>query len=183
MQDTFGGDERLETSPRILIFGNSGAGKSTLARHVAHARGLAHLDLDALAWLPDMPPRRRPLDDSRSAIALFTDAHPAWVIEGCYGDLLEMVLPSCTELIFLNPGTEACLANCRARPWEPHKYPSRQAQDANLPMLLEWVRAYASRSDEFSLARHRAIFDGFAGVRREIRHKRVLDGSAGSTSR
>ncbi|WP_415071942.1 AAA family ATPase [Hyphomicrobium sp.] len=41
---------------RLLIFGNSGSGKSTLARQLAQERGLAHLDLDTLAWQPGMPP-------------------------------------------------------------------------------------------------------------------------------
>ncbi len=156
------------TPPRILIFGNSGAGKSTLARRLAHVHGLAHLDLDTLAWMPAMPPCRRPLAESRISIETFVDATPGWVIEGCYGDLLEIVLLSCSELVFLNPGTEVCVANCRARPWEPHKYATPQAQDVNLPMLLNWVRAYSTRDDEFSLARHRAIFDAFTGARREI---------------
>lgn len=51
------------------------------------------------------------------------------------------------ELIFLNPGVEACVRHCRARPWESHKYPTRDAQDANLAMLIDWVRSYPSRDD------------------------------------
>ena len=44
---------------RIVIFGNSGSGKSTLAKDIAHNQNLAHLDLDTLAWLAEVPPRRR----------------------------------------------------------------------------------------------------------------------------
>jgi hypothetical protein len=33
--------------------------------------------------------------------------------------------------------------------------------------LVAWVAEYATRDDEFGLARHRAIFDGFAGPKRE----------------
>ena len=61
------------------------------------------------------------------------------MIEGCYGDLIAAVLPRTTRLVFLNPGVDACIANCRARPWEPHKYASKEAQDANLAMLIGWV--------------------------------------------
>jgi hypothetical protein len=58
--------------------------------------------------------------------------------------------------------------NCRARPWEPHKYASKAEQDANLPMLLDWVRAYDSRDDEFSLRAHRRLFKSFNGPKREV---------------
>ena len=35
---------------RIVVFGNSGSGKTTLARVLTSQYGLAHLDLDSLAW-------------------------------------------------------------------------------------------------------------------------------------
>lgn len=148
---------------RIVIFGNSGAGKSTHAQRLSAESGLAHLDLDTLAWLPTTPPRRAPQGESSAKIHAFMDANDAWVIEGCYGDLLAVAAARCTRMIFLNPGVEACVANCRARPWEPHKYASKQEQDANLDMLVGWVRAYATRDDEFSLRAHRTLFDSFAG--------------------
>lgn len=156
------------TPSRIVIFGNSGAGKSTLAARLAGESSLAHLDLDILAWLPVTPPRRAPLADSTAAIHAFMDSHDAWIIEGCYADLLDVAATRCTKMIFLNPGIDVCIAHCRARPWEPHKYETKAAQDANLEMLVDWVRAYATRDDEFSLTAHRAIFDGFTGDKSEL---------------
>ena len=35
------------------------------------------------------------------------------------------------------------LHHCRARPWEPGKYATKADQDAKLPLLLDWVRAYS----------------------------------------
>jgi adenylate kinase family enzyme len=153
---------------RIVIFGNSGAGKSTLAGRLAREHGLRHLDLDTLAWLPTSPPQRAPRGDSLAKLDAFTAASEAWVIEGCYGELIEAAAQRCTELVFLNPGVEACIANCRSRPWEPHKYPTKEAQDENLAMLIEWVRAYATREDELSLRAHRTLFDRFVGAKREV---------------
>ena len=151
---------------RIAVFGNSGSGKTTLARVLTSQYGLAHLDLDSLAW--DSPGGRRSLTESASAIRDFIREHSEWVIEGCYGDLLEQVLPYASEVRFLNPGVEACIANCRARPWEPEKYPSKEAQDQKLDFLLDWVREYESRADEYSLARHRELFEGFRGPKVEL---------------
>ena len=98
----------------------------------------------------------------------FVAAHPAWVVEGCYGRWMKHLQPHCTEMVFLNPGEATCLANCRARPWEPEKYSSKTEQDAKLPFLLDWVRAYYSRTDDLSLSAHRRLFDSFNGAKREI---------------
>jgi hypothetical protein len=151
---------------RILIFGNSGSGKTTMARRLAEEFGLAHLDLDSLAW--DAPGVRRSPEASARLISDFVRTHAEWVIEGCYGDLLEEVVPVAMELRFLNPGVETCVSNCRARPWEPEKYSSKEAQDEMLGFLLGWVREYETRSDEYSLARHRQIFESFDGAKHEF---------------
>jgi adenylate kinase family enzyme len=150
---------------RILIFGNSGSGKSTMARRLSATLGIPHLDLDQLAW--SSAGVRRPHADSAGLLDEFLAEHEGWIAEGCYGDLIELLLPHATEVRFLNPGTEACVANCERRPWEPEKYGSAEEQNANLDFLLEWVRQYGTRSDEYSLARHRELFDGFSGPKQE----------------
>ena len=160
--------------PRLVVLGNSGSGKSTLARRLAHVRGLVHLDLDTHAWEPGIPPRRRPLARSAREIAAFMEANADWVVEGCYADLLATLLPHCTRMIFLNPGIDACVANAEARPWEPHKYPSKAAQDANLDMLKRWIEEYESRSDEFSLAAHRSLFARFTGDKIELTSREAI---------
>ncbi len=147
---------------RVVVFGNSGAGKSTLARSLAQ-QGLAHLDLDTLAWQPTDPPERTPLDQAGAAIAAFTQDHDRWVIEGCYADLIALALDRATRLIFLDPPVETCQAHARQRPWEPHKYPSQQAQDANLPMLLDWIASYPTREGPLGRPAHLALYQGFAG--------------------
>jgi adenylate kinase family enzyme len=152
---------------RVLVYGNSGSGKTTMARALASSEGLTHLDLDAIAWASKAV--RRSLPESVELLHAFVARTPSWVIEGCYGDLVEAALPSCTELRFLNPGADACVVNCKARPWEPSKYASAAEQDEVLAFLLKWVREYETRTDEYGLARHRAIFDSFAGPKREIR--------------
>lgn len=147
---------------RIVVFGNSGAGKSTLARQLA-AEGLAHLDLDTLAWEPTDPPTRTPLEQAGAAITAFSGEHADWVIEGCYADLVELALPEATRLIFLDPPVQTCQEHARARPWEPHKYATPEAQDANLPMLLDWIAAYPTREGPLGRPAHLALFEDFAG--------------------
>jgi adenylate kinase family enzyme len=152
---------------RVLIYGNSGSGKTTMARALHAEHGLPHLDLDAIAWAE--PGERLPLDESVEQLQAFHRSHASWVIEGSYGSLVEAAVPLCTELVFLNPGVDACVANCRRRPWEPEKYASAEEQNARLDFLLDWVRQYPARDDEYGLDRHRSIFDTFDGEKREIR--------------
>lgn len=153
---------------KILIFGNSGSGKSTFAKALSAKHGLAHLDLDTLAWQATEPPQREPLAVSQSQITEFTALNNAWVIEGCYSDLLEMALPFSNEMIYMNLPIASCIENARNRPWEPHKYPSKEAQDRNLDMLVEWIADYSVRTDTFSEAAHHALYENYAGSKRMI---------------
>ena len=167
---------------RIIIFGNSGSGKSTLAKTYVNDYGLSHLDLDDLAWLDTYPPKRKPLKDSTKQINDFLNSNQGWVIEGCYSDLLDLVKDKATDMIFLNPGVETCINNCKSRPWEPHKYTSAEEQDKNLEMLLQWVSDYSIRDDEFSLNSHNALFDLFEGNKIEY-NSNYRNANHGDTSK
>ena len=148
---------------RIVIIGNSGAGKSTLAKKYVKKYQIEPLDLDILAWEDTIPPTRKPLNESKKIINQFRHKNKSWIIEGGYSDLIDIVLDDVTQLVFLNPGVEVCIDNCKKRPWEAHKYESEEKQNKNLAMLLNWVKEYPSRKDEFSLLSHQKIFDSFSG--------------------
>ena len=148
---------------RIALIGNSGSGKSTLSRQLATAHALPMLDLDTVAWEPGKIAVARDPDAAARDVQAFCEASESWVVEGCYANLVRAALAYSPTLLFLEPGVEACLENCRSRPWEPHKYESRQVQDQHLEFLLAWVRDYYSRAGELSLAAHRALFDEYRG--------------------
>lgn len=160
---------------RIAILGNSGSGKSTLARRLAQVRGAAHLDLDDVAWEPGAGAVPRDPAAARADVAAFCARHEAWVVEGCYASLVAVALPFGAQLLWLDPDVAQCEAHCRARPWEPHKYPSRAEQDAQLPALLEWVRGYWTRDGELSRRGHQALFEVFAGSKRVLRNPDDID--------
>ena len=155
---------------RIVIIGNSGSGKSTLAARLEREHALVRLELDGIVWEPGLVAVARPAAAARADLAAFVRANERWVIEGCDGDLAGAALPVATELLFLNPGREACVANNRRRPWEPHKYASAELQDSMLTPLLDWVAGYYARGaeDPRSYAFHRRLFDGHDGAKREI---------------
>ena len=152
---------------KVLVFGNSGSGKSTFAKQLASEHGLAHLDLDSIVWEPGKIAVQRPAHAIEASLAAFVSEHPSWVVEGCYGELVLAASAHCTELVFLNPGLETCLEHNRKRPWEPHKYASKAAQDQMLENLQAWVADYYARQDQWSYHAHRRIFDSFPGCKSE----------------
>ena len=159
------GDRRV----RVAIFGNSGSGKSTRARELSNQGEIPVLDLDTIVWEPGRVAVRRPQDAILADLDRFCSTHDDWIVEGCYGDLIRGVLHWKPELLFMNLGEEACLRNCRNRPWEPHKYASKEEQDEKLEYLREWVSEYYRRDGDMSLLGHRAIFDAYDGPKREAR--------------
>ena len=162
---------------KVVVFGNSGSGKSTYARAIAARDGLAHLDSDSIVWgfgepgkiAPGKIAVQRPDEVVAASLHNFIDSHAAWVIEGCYGELVRAASAHCTLLVFLNPGIDACLANNLKRPWEPHKYASLELQNSMLDQLQKWVAEYYQRTDAYSYRVHREIFDAFTGPKVEHR--------------
>ena len=159
---------------KLILLGNAGAGKSTMARRIIGNEPIPRLSLDEIAW-DDGPNQdkieqryvRKPLEVSLRMLHTFIQSNERWIIEGCYSDLIQAALPYCTEFRFLNPGIEVCMAHCHRRPWEPEKYSSPEDQAAMLTQLVQWVREYETREDEYGLKRHRQVFEQFAGRKRE----------------
>ena len=152
---------------RVAIVGNSGSGKSVLARRLAGHR-VPILDLDTLAWEPGQVAVARPPEAAARDLESFCGTPAEWVIEGCYGALIEAALEHGPELLFLDPGEAACLRHCRNRPWERHKYASRDEQDRHLDFLLGWVSDYYRRADDRSHRAHAALFDAYPGPKRRL---------------
>lgn len=152
---------------KVLVFGNSGSGKSTYAQALATAHGLTHLDLDSIVWEPGKIAVQRDPRAIAGSLNAFVAAHHEWVIEGCYGELVESAAVHCSQLVFLNPGLQACQANNLRRPWEPHKYESMEQQNTMLAALQAWVADYYVRDDDWSYRAHRRIFDEHRGSKVE----------------
>jgi len=113
----------------ILIFGNSSSGKSTLAKELSLQNNLVHLDLDTIAWDKEIVTQRAKTEESEEKLQKFINENKSWVIEGCYTDLLKLVEKYATKIIFLNLDVSHCINNANKRPWEPHKYKSKDDQD------------------------------------------------------
>ncbi len=153
---------------KILVFGNSGSGKSTLARKLSTDENIVHLDLDILAFKKEHPTKRRDIEESLKEVFLFLEGNDNWVIEGGYADIFEQILSHANEIIYLDLSAKNCQENSRNRKWEPHKYESKEAQDKNLDMLINWISDYYSRDDSFSALAHNKLYDQFPGNKKRF---------------
>ena len=73
-------------------------------------------------------------------------------------------------------GEAQCLANCRQRPGEPHKYKTPAEQDSRLAFLLQWVSDYYRREGDMSLKAHQALYDAWDGPKQRISRQLALAG-------
>lgn len=143
-----------------------------MAKELSVKYKLSHLDLDTLAWLPTSPPRRKSPCESEKEIVKFIKRNTGWIVEGCYSDLLEIAMRESDKIIYMNLSIEKCISNAKKRPWEPHKYTSKEAQDANLEMLINWISQYTERSDDFSKKSHEALYEQYKGLKEMITSNR-----------
>lgn len=84
---------------RIVVLGISGAGKSTMARALAQALAVPRVELDALFWGPHWTPTPANLFRALAAEAV---SGPAWVVDGNYSSVRDLVWPRATTLVWLN---------------------------------------------------------------------------------
>ncbi len=95
----------MPTSPlppsirRIVVVGTTGCGKSTLAESLARRLHIPHIELDALHWEPGWKESDREITRSRLENIVRNDA---WVIDGNYGFLRDILWPSAQALIWLD---------------------------------------------------------------------------------
>jgi adenylate kinase family enzyme len=86
---------------RILIVGTSGAGKSRFARTLAEKTGVPCVELDRLHWGPNWTPKDT--CEFRRLTAEAT-AGEAWIVEGNYSVIRDLVWSRATTVIWLNFG-------------------------------------------------------------------------------
>jgi adenylate kinase family enzyme len=87
---------------RILVVGTSGTGKTTMAKRIAAELSLPHIELDALHWGPGWQALTQ--TDPAEFVRRVADAvaAEAWVLDGNYGVVRELIWRRATHLVWLD---------------------------------------------------------------------------------
>ncbi len=83
---------------RILVIGSSGSGKSTFANRLGELLSLEVIHLDSLFWSSGWV--ETPKDEWRTKVAK-TLHGDSWIIDGNYSATMDLRLPVCDTVIFL----------------------------------------------------------------------------------
>jgi adenylate kinase family enzyme len=142
---------------RVVIIGASGSGKSRLAKALAVRLGCEAIDLDRVHWQDGVGSKRD--EGETRAIVAACAAQPRWIIEGVFGWLAEVALPSATSLIWLDLPWSVCREHLERRGRWPGATADQHAD------FLAWAAAYWQRKTPSSFEGHRALFDRFEGAR------------------
>jgi adenylate kinase family enzyme len=84
---------------RMVVIGTTGSGKSTLAETISRQFHIPHIELDAVHWEPNW--KEAPRDKTRKYIETATRG-PAWVTDGNYSFLRDIIWPRAEVLIWLD---------------------------------------------------------------------------------
>jgi hypothetical protein len=86
---------------RIVVVGTTGSGKSSLAARLARYLNAPHVELDALYWGPDWTPVGDAVFRERVRLAA---AETAWVADGNYSAVRDLLWPRAEMIVWLDPG-------------------------------------------------------------------------------
>jgi adenylate kinase family enzyme len=92
---------------RILIIGSSGAGKSTLAKKLGEKTGLKVIHLDRIYWKPNWTEPEA--DEWRAALEKAMRENETWIMDGNYSGTLDIRVPACDTVIFLETPPAVCV--------------------------------------------------------------------------
>lgn len=92
--------------PKMYIIGASGAGKSYFAKRLSQKLGIAHLNLDDVAWMPSPYQKntmiKRDSAEKAAYIRAFLSKHSDWIIEGVQSkDWLAPALDKAEQVLVL----------------------------------------------------------------------------------
>jgi adenylate kinase family enzyme len=97
---------------RVSVVGSSGSGKTTFAAALAGRLGVPHIELDAINWGPDWAPLNE--ETFRARVREATAAE-AWVCDGNYSAVRDIVLEHADTVIWLDLPLRICLARMLPR--------------------------------------------------------------------
>jgi adenylate kinase family enzyme len=160
--------------PRIAIIGNSGSGKSHLAKSLSAFYSLPVIHLDQLFWMPGGFNEKRSKDEVSREVEQ-KRKEDSWIIEGVFGELLELFLPRTQMLIYLEMDWASCQKALKLRGSESSRQLDPAKAEENFIKLLLWAEQYWTRNDLCSHPGHLRLFSDFSGTKLKFTSRAEVD--------
>lgn len=119
---------------KVIIVGSSGAGKSTFAIQLQEKTNLPLFHLDKLFWKPGwiLSSKEEQITIQKKVIE-----KEQWIIDGNYGDTLDLRITACDTIIFIDPPRTVCLYQVLKRN-KMYKNSPRPDMNEGCPEKVDW---------------------------------------------
>lgn len=91
---------------KVLVIGSSGAGKSTFSRRLSDLTGIEIIHLDKIYWKPKWT---EPSKEEWKATLEKATGGEKWIMDGNYSNTLDIRIPACDTVIFLETPRALCV--------------------------------------------------------------------------
>ncbi len=140
---------------KVIIIGNSGSGKSHLAHQLGSILNTPVIHLDKLFWKTDDFSQKREIEIVYQDISDLIKEEK-WILEGVFGDLVNVAISKADTLFFLNKTWGECEEALLKRGPQTSK-------QKNFQELVIWAGQYWDRKTLSSFEGHKKIFERFQG--------------------
>ena len=101
---------------RVIIIGCPGSGKSTFGRKLKRITGLPLYHLDMMFWNVDKTTVSKEIFIERLQEVM---SNPKWIIDGNYGNTMEMRIKECASVFIFDYPTNDCIEGIESRKGQP----------------------------------------------------------------
>ncbi len=133
---------------KVLVIGSSGAGKSTFSKKLGEKTGLKVIHLDKIYWQPNWTEPEK--DEWKSTLEKVMRENEAWIMDGNFSGTLDVRVPVCDTVIFLEMPPAVCIYRVLKRVALSYNKTRPDMADGCREQFdwefLKWIRDFENRS-------------------------------------